>query len=232
MDLDLLGHGGIQIKEVVRAFYTRPSHPSEHLIQNIIITHFDKAIVGLRDVVKELTSNTKTIQWVLYTIAGAIMFLSTPNQLALLQVSARTIEHFGAVLACQTSDWEWVLDRLLDPIFTHFWKAGLLDDALKICEQVIKFLEPRSQSDDGTVAAGQWQLNRCFILCDMGRFSDATGMIQQTMIASVPVGFVLEPYIVQVRILSEDTGKHFNSSGEEWPLATENTGQSMFKSLI
>ncbi|KAJ7796859.1 hypothetical protein B0H14DRAFT_2913230 [Mycena olivaceomarginata] len=183
-----LGDNGIQIEDAVRAFYTCPSEPSDCLIQNIFITHFDKAIVILRDVVKKLTSDPTTNEWILWTVADIIPFLPTPNQLALLQVSARTIEHFGAILASRGSIWEWVLRDLFNPISHHLWRIGLLDDALQVCEQVIKYLDSRRHSDNTTVAAGQWRLNCHFILCDMGRFSDAIGMIQQTTIALVPEG--------------------------------------------
>ncbi|KAJ7837074.1 hypothetical protein B0H14DRAFT_3141597 [Mycena olivaceomarginata] len=194
------GGDGIQIEDTVRTFFTFPSQPSHHLIRNILITHFDEAIVILRDVVKKLTSDPTTNEWILWTVTHVVRFLTTLNQLALLQVSARTIEHLGAILANRGSRWKWVLDCLLDPIFIHFWRAGLLEDALKICEQVIKFLDSRRHSDD-TVVATEWQLNRHFILCDMGRFSDAIGMIQQTTIDSVPQVFFLHPYIIQLRIL-------------------------------
>ncbi|KAJ7349053.1 hypothetical protein DFH08DRAFT_959249 [Mycena albidolilacea] len=112
MEISLGSDNGIYIEDAVRAFYTFPSHPCDHLIQNIFITHFDEAIVILRDVVEKSYSNTITIQWVLHTINNIILFLSTPNQLALLWVSARTIQHFGAILARRESDWEWVLSTL------------------------------------------------------------------------------------------------------------------------
>ncbi|KAJ7754897.1 hypothetical protein B0H14DRAFT_416751 [Mycena olivaceomarginata] len=148
-----------------------------------------------------------TIQWILDTVIEIIGFLSTCHQVALLQVSARTIEHFGAILTSQGSDWEWVLHYSFHPIFCSLRRSGLLDDALQVCEQVIKYLDSRFKSDNVTVAAGYWQLNRHFILCDMGRFSDAIGMIQQTTIALVPEVFFLDPYIVQ--------GTHFFAEPEE-----------------
>ncbi|KAJ7815478.1 hypothetical protein B0H14DRAFT_3476107 [Mycena olivaceomarginata] len=123
---------GIQIKDVIWAFYTCPSHSSDPLIQNIFITHFNEGIVALRDVVEKSYSNTSTIQWVLHTINNIILFLSTPNQLALLQVSARTIEHFGTILADRGSDWEWVVNCLFNPFFRHLWRTGLLDNALQV----------------------------------------------------------------------------------------------------
>jgi hypothetical protein len=152
-----LGGNEIQIEDVVWAFYTFPSHPSDHLIQKIFITHFDEAIVVLRDVVEKLYSNTITIEWVIIIINNVVLFLSTPNQLALLQVLARTIEYFGTILASRGSDWEWDLHYLFDPIFRHLWRTGLLNDTLQVCEQVIKFLDSCFQSDDMTVqAAGYW----------------------------------------------------------------------------
>jgi tetratricopeptide (TPR) repeat protein len=207
MEISLGSDDGFPIEDVVWAFYTFPSHPSDHLIQNIFITHFDEAIVILQDVVEKLYSNTITIKWVLHTIDNIVLFLSTPNQLALLQVLARTIEHFGTILASQGSDWEWDLCYLFDPIFRHLWRTGLLNDTLQVCEQVIKYLDSRFKSDNVTVAAGYWRLNRHFILCDMGRYSDAIGLVQQATIASAPGGFFLHPYIIQIRILRR-TGRN------------------------
>jgi hypothetical protein len=156
MEISLGGDDGIQIEDAVWAFYTCPSKPSDCLIQNIFITHFDEAIVILRDVVKKLTSDPTTNEWILWTIANIITFLPTPNQLALLQVSVRTIKHFGAILASRGSAWKWVLYDLFSPISHHLWRIGLLNDTLQVCEQVIKYLDSRFNSDDVTVAAGYW----------------------------------------------------------------------------
>ncbi|KAJ7754905.1 hypothetical protein B0H14DRAFT_416934 [Mycena olivaceomarginata] len=117
MDIGLGRDGSIQIEDVFRAFFTFPSQPNDYLIQNIFITHFNEAIVVLQDIVEKSYSNTITIQWVLYTINNIVLFLSTPNQLALLQVSARTIGHFGAILGSRGSDWELIHDNLLTPVF-------------------------------------------------------------------------------------------------------------------
>ncbi|KAJ7736504.1 hypothetical protein B0H14DRAFT_501805 [Mycena olivaceomarginata] len=202
MHIDLDGDDGIQIQDAVRAFYTCPSYPSDSFIQKIFITHFDEAIVVLQDVVEKLYSNTVgTVEWVLYTTNNTVPFLSTPNQLALLQVSARTIKHSRAILADWGSEWKWVLDHLFNPISHNLWRTGLLNGALEVCKQVIKYLDSRFQSDDVTIAAGEWRLCCYFILCDMGRFPDAIGMIHQATIASVSKVFVLHPYIAQTRIL-------------------------------
>jgi tetratricopeptide (TPR) repeat protein len=201
MDISFGGDAGFQIEDVIRAFYTCPSEPGDCLIQNIFITHFNEAIVVLQDVVKKLTSNLTINEWILWTIIDIFPFLPTPNQLALLQVSARTIEHFGTILADRGSDWQWVLDDLFDPIFHYLWRTGLLDDALKVCEQVIKFLDSCHHLDDTAAVVGEWRLNHHFVLCDIGRFSDAIGMIQHTTMALVPERYLLLPHIVQIRIL-------------------------------
>ncbi|KAJ7815481.1 hypothetical protein B0H14DRAFT_1407340 [Mycena olivaceomarginata] len=166
MEISLGGDNGIQIEDVVRAFFTFPSQPSDHLIQNIFIAHFNETIAILRDVVEKSDFNVNTIQWILNTVIEIIGFLSTCHQVALLQVSVRTIKHFGAILTSQGSDWQCALN-LFDPISHNLWRTGLLDGALKICEQVIKYLDSRFQSDNVTVAAGYWRLNRHLILCDM-----------------------------------------------------------------
>ncbi|KAJ7349051.1 hypothetical protein DFH08DRAFT_864237 [Mycena albidolilacea] len=200
MEISLGGDNGIQIEDAVRAFFTFPSQPSDHLIQNIFITHFNETIAILQDVVEKSDSNVNTIQWILDTIIESIGFLSTCHRVALLQMSARTIKHFGAILTSRGSDWQCALD-LFDPITCDLWRAGLLDNALQVCEQVIKYLDSRFKSDNVTVAAGYWRLNCHFILYDMGRFSDAIGLVQQATIASVPEAFFLLPCIVQTRIL-------------------------------
>ncbi|KAJ7802903.1 hypothetical protein B0H14DRAFT_3779128 [Mycena olivaceomarginata] len=194
-------------EDVIRAFHCHPLHSNDPLILNIFITHFDETIAILREVVEKSDSNIFTDEWILWTVARIIQFLPTPNQLALLQVLVRTIEHFGAILANRGSDWQWVLDDLFNPIYHNLWRTGLLDGALKVCGQAIRYLDSCFKSDEVTVAAGYWRLNRHFILCDMGRYSDAIGLLQQATIASVPEGFLLHPYIVQIRILHR-TGRN------------------------
>ncbi|KAJ7891229.1 hypothetical protein B0H14DRAFT_1070757 [Mycena olivaceomarginata] len=234
MNINFGGDNGFQIEDVIRAFHCHPLHSNDPLILNIFITHFDETIAILRDVVEKSDSNIFTDKWILWTVARIIQFLPTPNQLALLQVLVRTIEHFGAILANRGSDWQWVLDDLFNPIYHNLWKTGLLNGALKVCGQAIRYLDSCFKSDEVTVAAGYWRLNRHFILCDMGRYSDAIGLLQQATIASVSRRVfccILTSSKSASFTALEETKKHFSFSGKEWPLAAKNAGQIVLRSF-
>ncbi|KAJ7855399.1 hypothetical protein B0H13DRAFT_2577891 [Mycena leptocephala] len=200
---DFNAQGGI-VEDAVRAFYTWPSYTTTVLIRNIFITHFNQAIIILREVVDNSDPKSSTIQWALYSIIDIITFVSGANRMALLQILSRTVKHTDTILTCQGSGWRWWLDERHEPIVRHLWRAGLLEEALAESEQVIKYL--RSCSDQGDVEVVerlQWfRIYQHFILCDMGRFPEAIQMIQQTNTNSPENdAFCLHPCLIQTRIL-------------------------------
>ncbi|KAJ7933989.1 hypothetical protein B0H13DRAFT_688185 [Mycena leptocephala] len=195
-------NGGI-VKDAVHAFYTCPSHSAVALIGNIFITHFDQAIILLREVVDHSDSELSTIQWAL-CIVGIIPFVSGANRVALLQVFSRAVKHTATILTCRGSDWQWWLNEIHGPIFFHLWKASLLEDALAELEQVINYLHSCSDRGDTEVVERlRWsQMNRHFILCDMGRLPEAIQMIQQTDTENPEEDvFFLLPCLIYTRIL-------------------------------
>lgn len=198
MQNDLYLHGGV-LEDAVRAFYLVPSKSAIALIQNILVSHLDEIICVLQDVVEKLVfdRNIRIIDWVLHTLTGVVTLVTSPShQIALLQVLKGTAEHFSAILVSRGSEWERVLWNILLPISRHFWRAGLLDEALKVREEVIKYVD--SYHVDNMAAATMLQLNRDFILCDMGRFSEGIELIQQNKI--IYPKFFLHPYLLQTYI--------------------------------
>jgi tetratricopeptide (TPR) repeat protein len=206
---DFNAHGGI-IQDAVWAFYTCPSHSTVALIRNIFITHFNQAIILLREVVDNSDPESSTIQWALYNIVVIITFVSGANRMALLQILSRTMKHTDTILTCRGSDWQWWLNDVHIPTFHHLWRASLLEDTLAELEQVIKYLHSCSDRGDTEVVEGlQWsQMKQHFILCDMGRLPDAIQMIQQTDTENPEDDtFFLYPWLIQTRIL-QCTGRN------------------------
>jgi tetratricopeptide (TPR) repeat protein len=200
---DFNAQGGI-VENAVHTFYSCPSHSAVALIRNIFITHFDQAIILLREVVDHSDSELSTIQWALYSIVDIIPFVSGANRVALLQVLSRAVKHTATILTCWGSDWQWWLSEIHGPIFCHLWRAGLLENALAELEQIIKYLD--SCSDRGNtevVKRLQWsQMNRHFILFDMGRLPEAIQMIQQTNMENTKDDTLfLYPCLIQTGIL-------------------------------
>ncbi|KAJ7806443.1 hypothetical protein B0H13DRAFT_1929612 [Mycena leptocephala] len=178
---DFNAQGGI-VEDAVHAFYTCPSHSTVALIRNIFITHFDQAIIILREVVDNSDPESSTIQGALYSIVVIIPFVSSANRMALLQILSRAVKHTHTILTCRGSDWRWWFNKIHGPIFHHLWRAGLLEDTLAESEQAIKYLHSCSDRGDSVVVERlRWsQMNQHFILCDMGRLPEAIQMIQQT----------------------------------------------------
>ncbi|KAJ7933983.1 hypothetical protein B0H13DRAFT_2500987 [Mycena leptocephala] len=203
---DFNAQGGI-VEDAVCAFYTCPSYTTMVLIRNIFITHFNQAIILLREVVDNSDSKSSTIQWALYSTVDIIPFVSGANRMALLQILSRTVKHTNTILTCRGSRWRWWLDEIHAPIFHHLWRAGLLEDALAESEQVIKYLHSCSdQGDVEVVGRLRWfGIVQHFILCEMGRFLDAIQMIQETddqmsKVAGIE-NYSLLPCIIKTSIL-------------------------------
>ncbi|KAJ7803781.1 hypothetical protein B0H14DRAFT_3776768 [Mycena olivaceomarginata] len=199
------------IEDTVQAFCTTPSERTAFLIRNILLGHFDQAIAILQEVVEKLAldANTRIIDWVLYTLIGVVAFASNPShRVALLHMLEITIKYFSTILVSTGSEWHHVLDSFL-PVFHHLQRTGLLNEALGVYEQVIKYLESCACTDEIAVVTTQWRLNQGLILCDMTRFSDAIEIIQQTnwMDFEGMEGFSLSLYIIQVSILRR-TGRN------------------------
>ncbi|KAJ7910966.1 hypothetical protein B0H13DRAFT_2011047 [Mycena leptocephala] len=138
---DFNAQGGIA-EDAVRAFYTCPSYTTVVLIWNIFITHFNQAIIILQEVVdnSDSESESSTIQWALYSIVAIIPFVSSSNIMALLQIFSRAVKHTNTILTWVGSEWRLWFHKIHAPIFRHFWRAGLLKEALAESGQVIKYL--------------------------------------------------------------------------------------------
>ncbi|KAF7357939.1 Tetratricopeptide repeat family [Mycena venus] len=203
--IDLIAHREL-IEDAIRAFCTCPPAPPVALIRNIFVAHCERAVVVLREVAEKSAPGTLAWVFVLYTIHTVVPFVTGSDQAALLEVSTQTIEHSSTVLTIWGSNGRWFLDSILTGIFRYLWRAGFLDSALKVCEQIIKYLESRLGADSTAVVAELcwFRTNKQFILCDMGRLQDAVAEIRQTnMIVSYPGEFYLHPYIIHARILQQ-----------------------------
>jgi tetratricopeptide (TPR) repeat protein len=208
---DFNAQGGIA-EDAVRAFYTCPSYTTVVLIWNIFITHFNQAIIILQEVVDNSDSEfeSSTIQWALYSIVAIIPFVSSSNIMALLQIFSRAVKHTNTILTWVGSEWRLWFHKIHAPIFRHFWRAGLLKEALAESGQVIKYLHSCFYRGDAEVVERlRWsQMNQHFILCDMGRLPEAIQMIQQPDTENPEDhDFFLHPCLIQTRILRR-TGRN------------------------
>ncbi|KAJ6594604.1 hypothetical protein B0H19DRAFT_65982 [Mycena capillaripes] len=195
------------IEDAIWAYYTHPSNTTDLLIRNIFVTHFDEAIVVLREVVENSSTESFTIQWALYSISDILPFVFDSNRATLLQIVKNVIGHFDAILTCRGSDWEWFIYSTLEPIFRYLWGTGLLDDAFAACEQIIKYLQCSNAGDAVVERLREFRINQHFVLFDMGRVSDAIAMIQQTRMADEAAGANVDPSVIQMRVLCR-TGRH------------------------
>ncbi|KAJ6594595.1 hypothetical protein B0H19DRAFT_1247254 [Mycena capillaripes] len=188
--LDIKFHFALDsiIEDAIRAYYTRPSHTADLLIQNIFVTHFDEAIPVLREVIENSSIKSITIHWALHTISDIFLFVSDSNRATLLQIVNNAIGHYNT---------KGFIDAIA-LIFQYLWRAGLLDDALALLQ--IKYLQSCSSIDEGDVHARLWwfQMSHHFVLCNMGRLSDAIQMIQETKVMTLDPGgdFFLLPCII------------------------------------
>ncbi|KAJ6584578.1 hypothetical protein B0H19DRAFT_1105636 [Mycena capillaripes] len=144
--VDLFALDGI-IEDAVWAFYTRPSHTTLPLIWNILVTHFERAIGVLQEVVDSFFEPVN-IEWALASISAILPLVSDSKRITLLKIMSGTIEHFNIILTDRGSNWKGFLDFLLRPLFDHWWTYGFLDEALAESEQIIKYLQSCSNTDD------------------------------------------------------------------------------------
>ncbi|KAF7357888.1 Tetratricopeptide repeat family [Mycena venus] len=169
---------GILIEDVVRAYYTCPSHTFDLLMWNIFITHFEQAVVVLRETVERSSPKSHTITWVLYNIADIVQLVPKSKRMSLLQMMSKIVQNFGAVLAHWHHDFQWLFEIILTPIFIHLCTTGFLDNALATSDKVMEYFHSKTDID---MDERLWWLrsSQPFILSDMGRIFDATVMIQQ-----------------------------------------------------
>ncbi|KAF8128302.1 hypothetical protein K438DRAFT_915966 [Mycena galopus ATCC 62051] len=176
LDFDL--HGSI-IEDAVRAFSISFTPSCEVLIQNILVAHFDQAIVPLQDVALDPV----TSQQVFFTITKAVPVVSNQNQMSLRQILRRSVEHISTVLT--KTEWTCHVLWVLWPAFHDLWETGLLEEALGVCKEVIKYFESHLNADSADFMTS-WQLKQHFILFEMGRFSDVIKLVLQANIMQVP----------------------------------------------
>ncbi|KAJ7633462.1 hypothetical protein DFH06DRAFT_692635 [Mycena polygramma] len=215
LDITIPIHFGVlrfTVEDAVRAFFACPSQswPPFKLIQNLFITHFERAMVALREVIVNSSLDSGKIQWVLWCLADLVECIPKTNQGILLHPLSDVIKRCSSIIASQGSDWEWFLDSVTVPLLRGSWMAGLLAEALAGYEQAIKYL--RSQADDLRAVEALWwfQLTQSFVFCDMGRLPDAIRIVRQTK--AMPIseeydGWFFHAYIIETRILRH-MGRH------------------------
>ncbi|KAJ6544107.1 hypothetical protein B0H19DRAFT_295890 [Mycena capillaripes] len=210
-------HGGI-IDDVVRAFYYHwHPHAIVPVIRSIFFTHFEQAVVVLRDVVMSACSDLY-FQWnhigmILFTTLNAVEFLpliSNLNRLTVLRILTKTIVHLGSIITDFLSrSLSNLAHGVTVPFLYELWTAGLLEEAVAVSDHRIKYLcHPRSNAVDNL---GSGLVDHAFLLCEMGRIPEAIEVAQQMErilpnftekegIIALKLQIVL-PCIIKIRIL-------------------------------
>ncbi|KAF7357950.1 hypothetical protein MVEN_00841600 [Mycena venus] len=173
--LDLIAHSGV-IEDAIRACYTQTPAPPLTLVQNIFVAHCERAVVILREVVEKSAFNPFTFCRVLYIINAVLSVVSDSNRVALRQVLLRATKKFRSLPSRVDAD-------LLMTICLGVWRAGLLDEALEICEQAIEYFDTfdaDSSDADRLYLRRRARFARALLLCDMGRFPDAIETMRET----------------------------------------------------
>ncbi|KAF7357910.1 Tetratricopeptide repeat family [Mycena venus] len=89
---------GIATEDVVRAYYTCPSHSFGSLMRNIFVTHFEQAVAVLRETVQELSTESNIIPWALSSISDIVPLVSKSQRMNLLQLLTKNIPRLGTIL--------------------------------------------------------------------------------------------------------------------------------------
>ncbi|KAJ7466959.1 hypothetical protein FB451DRAFT_1369449 [Mycena latifolia] len=205
--------GGV-IKDVIRAFYARPSQTTIPLwLRNVFITYFDQAIVVLHELVtnscSSLPFDSFTLTWALSNILDVLPYVDTPKRSDLLGIMAKIVRHFGESSRDLRAG-DLFSNTILQQASAELWSAGLLIEVLKLFDQAIKYFRGASNAginaDADQALYRSVQVRRIFLLCDMSRISEAVeifkAMYPHPVVAGTEddVDFLL-PWLIQTRLL-------------------------------
>ncbi|KAJ7141079.1 hypothetical protein C8R44DRAFT_931415 [Mycena epipterygia] len=177
---------GSIIKDSIWAFYSSPwAWAFSPLIKGIFIGYFDQAATTLQEVISFMTQNpysdstTVNLNWALQHISFDILpVVPHPKQAVLLARMADIVGHFWEIIkVSETASEARSFSITLSHHFWGLWLAGLLDDALVVSDEALKYLRPALNTDDGDNSdlheLCYWHVFRTIVFFDMGRIDQA-----------------------------------------------------------
>ncbi|KAJ7141053.1 hypothetical protein C8R44DRAFT_974697 [Mycena epipterygia] len=125
------------------------------------------------------TSDSDTLDWALNHITLDILpVVPHPKQVILLATMADIVGHFrGITKSSETAREKRSFSNILSRHFYGFWLAGLLNDALVVSDEALKYLRPTLDTDEGNNSnlnvLRYWHVSRTAVFFDMGRIDQA-----------------------------------------------------------
>ncbi|KAJ7141020.1 hypothetical protein C8R44DRAFT_846924 [Mycena epipterygia] len=175
---------GSVIEGAIWAFYFTPwTWRLSPLIKGIFIGHFDQAATTLQKVVSFMTHNPSSdsnrLDWTLNHISFHILpVIPHPKQVILLELIAKNVGHFWEITkASETASEKRSFSIIVANHFGGLWFAGLLDDALVVSDEALKYLGPTLNTNYGDSSVldqlRYWRVFRTAVFFDMGRIDQA-----------------------------------------------------------
>ncbi|KAJ7762538.1 hypothetical protein B0H16DRAFT_1455583 [Mycena metata] len=184
------GDGSI-IQDAVRAYYADPWELETQvsvLVRDTFITHFEEAIVVLREVVansiSEVSFDLDTVEWILYSTLELLQLAALPshNRLIIFMVLTETVEYLNAIfvdLHSESAEYGTVATIIGNTFSRQLFIFGLLDEALAVSDSKIGYLSSSRQPLNNDLSDAL--IERAFLLCDMGRFAEAVQFAETNM---------------------------------------------------
>ncbi|KAJ7233937.1 hypothetical protein C8J57DRAFT_1531986 [Mycena rebaudengoi] len=152
----------------------------ESFIAHLIQTHFDMAILVLREQAASLILGP-VIDWracydTVNNASRIFMELARPQRLLISEVLDDLVDHSRKhVDLSPSSPLNWVFDNLLWRHCRMLWKIAPSCDALAAIEEAVPYNQSRATSEMGTL---HWLGFQALVLADMGRFSEAEAILR------------------------------------------------------
>ncbi|KAJ7282551.1 hypothetical protein C8J57DRAFT_46761 [Mycena rebaudengoi] len=175
------------VEHAIGLFYASQTHSEfdaiESFIAHLIQTHFDMAILVLREQVAALILGPVpgVIDWhaCYYTVNNAsriFMELARPQRLLISEVLDDLVTHSKKhVDLSPSSPMNWIFDNLLWRHCRMLWKITPSCIALAAIEESVYYNQSRATSEMGTL---HWLGFQALVLADMGRFSEAEAILR------------------------------------------------------
>ncbi|KAJ7019204.1 hypothetical protein C8F04DRAFT_1276526 [Mycena alexandri] len=178
------GDGSI-IQDAVRASYNYPWQTHTIILSSdAFTTHFEDAIVVLREVVTSSTSKLsfdfEAGKWILFSTLKLLPTLPSRNRLSVLTVLTETVEYLSAIMVdLHSADYGALSDFIVNTLSDQLFIFGLLNEALTVSDCKIRYLSSSRRPVVSDLRDALFE--RAFLLCDMGRFAEAVQFTETNM---------------------------------------------------
>ncbi|KAJ6493835.1 hypothetical protein DFH09DRAFT_1290728 [Mycena vulgaris] len=181
------------------------------LIENIFIAHFDQAVAVLREIASKFMTIPNSDPTSIFFASGLsdiLPLVTCAQKLVLVEIMTKIVGHLRTNTAVFRQSMLWTVSWAL-------WNAGLLNDAIALCDEAVEYLRcsPKDKFEDYDIGLDSWLMRRTFILWDMGKIPQAIEEARLVVVEKTTDSLNLNilDYLIMRKQILQRTGRNWEA---------------------